>query len=101
MQITVKLGGPLRKRMPGLPGGETTLDLEPGTRVSQVLTQLDLGGDAVRVIMLNGRPLSGDDQLAQGDRLAMWPREIAFNMYMATNFFNPLARQAIEEDKKG
>ena len=100
MRVSVKLGGPLRKRIPGHDRGEMSVDLEARGKVSDVLTGLDLGGDAVRVLMLNGRPIAKDCELKEGDRLALFPRELAFNMYVATNFFNPLARPEIEKKLK-
>jgi sulfur carrier protein ThiS len=95
MKITVKLGGPLRQRVPGHICGELCLELPEGARVSDALKALNLVGDVVRVLMLNGRPIRYDQELCQGDRLGLWPRELAFNMYVATNFFNPLAREEI------
>lgn len=100
MHITVKVGGPLRKLVAGLVAGELSLELARGARVSDALLALDLGGDKVRVLMLNGRAIHADVELNEGDRLGLFPRELAYNMYVATNFFNPLARKDIE-DKKG
>ncbi|MFH1033680.1 MAG: MoaD/ThiS family protein [Pseudomonadota bacterium] len=100
MKITVKLGGPLRQRVPGHQAGELTLDLPDGARVSDALKALELWGDVVRVLMVNGRPIRDDQELKEGDRLGLWPRELAFNMYVATNFFNPLARGEIEGKDK-
>ncbi|MBU0513376.1 MAG: MoaD/ThiS family protein [Proteobacteria bacterium] len=100
MRITIKLGGSLRRLVSGHDRGEMSLDLEPGARVSDALAALDLEGDVVRVLMLNGRPLQDDRELGEGDRLAMFPRELAYNMYVATNFFNPLARPEIEKKLK-
>ena len=100
MRVSVKLGGPLRKRIPGHDRGELSLDLEPGSMVSDVLSGLDIGGDVVRVLMLNGKPIVLDMELVDGDRLSLFPRELAFNMYVATNFFNPLARPEIEKKLK-
>ncbi len=100
MHITVKLGGPLRQRVPGHQAGELLLELPGGARVSDALKALGLMGDVVRVLMVNGRPIRHDQELQEADRLGLWPRELAFNMYVATNFFNPLARQEIEDKKK-
>lgn len=99
MQITVKLGGPLRQRVEGHHHGEMSLELEAGTLVSQVLERLGLDGDVVRVLMLNGRPLAEDKELKDGDRLALFPRELAYNLYAAINFFNPLSRPGSSHDK--
>lgn len=99
MNITVKLGGGLRQRVAEHERGELALELPDGARVSQALKSLGLVGDVVRVLMVNGRPIRDDQELHEGDRLGLWPRELAFNMYVATNFFNPLARGEIEGDK--
>jgi sulfur carrier protein ThiS len=100
MKINVKLGGPLRQRVPGHICGELCLELPEDARVSDALKALGLVGDVVRVLMLNGRPIRYDQELGEGDRLGLWPRELAFNMYVATNFFNPLARAEIEGKDK-
>lgn len=100
MRITVKLGGSLRQRVAGHQAGELELALPEGARVSQALKALGLVGDVVRVLMVNGRPIRDDQEMREGDRLGLWPRELAFNMYVATNFFNPLARGEIEGKKE-
>ena len=93
MRISVKLGGPLRKRVQGHERGEMNLDLAAGARVSDALLALGLVGDVVRVLMVNGRPIKHDQEMQEGDRLALFPRELAFNTQVAVNFYNPLARQ--------
>lgn len=97
MRVTIKLGGSLRQRVSGHEHGEMALELPAGSKVSDALKALDLWGDVVRVLMLNGRPIHDDQELAEGDRLGLFPRELAFNMYVATNFFNPLSRADIEK----
>lgn len=99
MQISIKLGGPLRQRVEGHHRGEMSLEITPGTLVSHVLRRLGLDGDVVRVLMLNGRPLAKDKELQDGDRLALFPRELAYNLYAAINFFNPLSRPESPQDK--
>ncbi len=75
MQITVKLGGPLRKLVSGHEGGELELRLPAEASAFAALEELGLGLDQVRVIMLNGRPLKQDQPLNPGDRLALFPAE--------------------------
>lgn len=99
MNITIKLGGPLRKKIQGHVMGEMTLSLEDGAHVSQALRKLGLEGDAVRVLMLNHRPIASDVELKPGDRLALFPRELAFNVMTAVSFFNPLAREHLQKNK--
>ena len=93
MKITVKLGGPLRKKIEGHVGGELILDLAEGARVSTALDALGLPHEEVRVLMLNGLAIPGDVELKDGDRLGLFPKEQAFNVITAVSFFNPLARK--------
>ncbi|MEW6262906.1 MAG: MoaD/ThiS family protein [Thermodesulfobacteriota bacterium] len=96
MKITIKMGGPLRKRIPGHVAGELILDLSDEANVSDALTALGLEPDEVRVIMKNGRAIHSDESLADGDRLGLFSREQAFNTITAISFFNPLARKKID-----
>lgn len=94
MDITIKLGGPLRKKISGHVGGEMQITLPPEAAVSDALRYLGLTGDEVRVIMKNGRAIHSDEPLASGDRLGLFPRELAYNTITAISFFNPLARKS-------
>ena len=94
MRITVKLGGPLRERVSGHVAGELILEMPAGSKISDVLTELGLLGDVVRVLMLNHRPIAEDRELNDGDRLGLFPRELAYNTMTAISFFNPLSRDA-------
>lgn len=73
--------------------GLMTLEMPEGSRVSDVFAELDLIGDVVRVLMVNGRPIKDNQLLKDGDRLGLFPRELAFNVCTAISFFNPLARK--------
>lgn len=95
--ITIKIGGPLRKKVRGLVGGERNITLPDGGRISDAVAALELIPTDVRVMMLNGRPVRSNVELAEGDRLAFFPPEQAFNMYVAINFFNTLLRDELEE----
>jgi sulfur carrier protein ThiS len=86
MNITVKLGGPLRLKVMGLVDGERRLTLPAESRVTAALAALGLVPAQVRVAMRNGRPIRGDEALAEGDRLALFPPELAYNNYVAINF---------------
>ena len=96
MQITVKLAGPLRKKVSGLVNGEIQLELNPGTLVSQAIEELGLGGQ-VRMLILNGKALKKDKPLGDGDRLMLLPPALAFNMYVATGFLAPDAREQVKK----
>jgi len=93
MEIKIKLGGPLRRRVKGHQRGELALTLPAGARVSDALSALGLDGDAVRVLMLNGRAVQDNRELNPKDRLALFPPELAYNTMTAISFFNPLARK--------
>ena len=97
--ITIKVGGPLRKKVSDLVGGERKINLPDGGRISEAISALDLTPADVRVMMLNGRPVRSNVELAEGDRLAVFPPEQAFNMYVAINFFNALLRDELEEKR--
>lgn len=98
MKVTVKLAGPLRKKVSGLVNGEIQLELEPGTRISQAIEKLGLAGQ-VRMLMLNGRAVKQDKPLEPGDRLMLLPPALAFNMYVATGFLAPDAREQVKKGK--
>ncbi len=99
MNITIKAGGPLRKRLEGLKDGQKILELAPGAKVSDAFAALGLEVTEVRVMMLNGRPVHSDLELKEGDRLALYPPELAFNKYVAINFFNVLAKEGIQKQR--
>jgi sulfur carrier protein ThiS len=98
MDITIKLGGPLRKKIEGHDRGLMTIPLADGGRVSDAIRALGLDTGDVRVIMKNGRAIHSDETLADGDRLGLFPRELAYNTITAISFFNPLARKTTEKD---
>ena len=98
MDITIKLGGPLRQKISGHDRGLMVIQLNEGARVSDALIALGLGTDDVRVIMKNGRAIHSDEALADGDRLGMFPRELAYNTMTAISFFNPLARKGEDSE---
>jgi len=75
-----------------------TLQLQAGDRVSDALRALGLPPEEVRVIMKNGRAIHSDEPLAPGDRLGLFPRELAYNTMTAISFFNPLARKDDSDD---
>lgn len=99
MKVVVKLCGPLRKMVKGHEFGELTLDLDPGTGVSQAVESMGLT-DEVRMLMLNGKAALEDRPLVEGDRLTLIPPQLAYNMYVATGFLAPKVRQDIREKQK-
>ncbi len=99
MNIIIKAGGPLRLRLENLKDGQRNLALAEGAKVTDAFKALGLDLTGVRVIMLNGRPVHSDLELKEGDRLALFPPELAFNKYVAINFFNVLAKDGIRKTR--
>ncbi len=98
MLISIKLAGPLRKEVQGHKKGELELELPEGTKVSGAVVALGIK-DRVRMLLLNGRPLLDDRELVEGDRLFLLPPELAYNMYVATGFLSPMARDEIRRKR--
>ena len=73
--------------------GEMQLTIPEGERISRILERLKLDLEDVRVIMVGGRPITDDAALSEGDRLALFPPALAFNNYVAINFYNRLLRK--------
>ncbi len=92
MVVSVKICGSLRKKVAGHIDGELRLELGQGTMVSQVLDELGLGWAEARVILVNGRPLTGDRVLEAGDRLALFPAEMGAINEFAIYYSHHLAR---------
>ena len=94
MQITVKLHASLRPygksdSNDGLFRLETT---EKAT-VREVIAELGIPREKVRMILLNGRGAHSDSILSNGDRVGLFPPEMAFNMYVAISFRRDLNHQ--------
>jgi sulfur carrier protein ThiS len=87
MQITVKLHASLR------PYGKSDskyglfpLETSEKATVRQVLRELGIPPEKVRMILLNGKGVDSETILSGGDRIALFPPEMAFNMYVAISF---------------
>jgi sulfur carrier protein ThiS len=74
MNVDVALFAYLAQYQPDGQGGRSarSFDLAEGTRVCDVITQLGLP-DELRVVFVNGRAVSEDTPLSDGDRLAIFP----------------------------
>jgi molybdopterin synthase sulfur carrier subunit len=74
MRISVKLYATLRRYKPDLPrGAGLSLEVPPGTTVSQVVEQLGIPDAAPLVAMVNNAVCKVDYVLAEGDRLSLFP----------------------------
>jgi sulfur carrier protein ThiS len=87
MQVTIKLHASLR------PYGRNdsnhglfTLETAEKATVREVIRELGIPPEKVRMILLNGRGVDSESILSNGDRVALFPPEMAFNMYVAISF---------------
>lgn len=81
--VTILLGGPLRHLHPDCRHGELQLPLEAPLRVAELLERIGVPAARARVLLLNHRKAYLDSLVRAGDRLAVFPPELAFNMYVA------------------
>ena len=82
-EVTVKLGGSLRHRAVDPREGVETLVLPEGARIGDLLLRMGIAPGEARIILHNGRPAGIDALLKEGDRVAVFPPELAFNLYVA------------------
>ena len=82
-EVTLFLGASLRKLRPEFASGETAVDLGDATNVAELLTRSGIPVDRARVLLLNHKKAYLDSPIKTGDRLAVFPPELAFNMYVA------------------
>lgn len=91
--ITAKLFASLRKLVACGQAGEIDLKVEDGSSVEGVVFALAIPKDRVRMIMINGTIAAFDDRVNDGDRVALFPPEVAFNLYVALNYREDLRRK--------
>jgi hypothetical protein len=87
VSITVRLFASLRKYAPeSFDRGTGTLDIPEGSPISNIIAALDIPPERVKMIMKNGIVASREDPVAPDDRVALFPPELAFNLYVAMNY---------------
>lgn len=84
--VTVKLSASLRERIPTHDHGLLYVQVDSQTTVDELIRTLGLSLDQIRMIMVNGRGDGPGRVLQDGDRVALFPPEVAFNMYVALSF---------------
>jgi len=94
MQVTVKLHASLRPYGKNdSKNGLFPLETTEKATVREVIGELGIPPEKVRMILLNGRGVDSDSILSSGDRVALFPPEMAFNMYVAISFRRDLNHQ--------
>jgi sulfur carrier protein ThiS len=87
MQITVKLHASLRPyERSNSSSGLFPLETSEKATVREVIRELGIPPQKVRMILVNGRGVDSESILSNGDRVALFPPEMAFNMYVAISF---------------
>ena len=95
IRITVLLGGDLRKEARN-GCQEFELELSSGSQVQDLLPRLGLSPERVKMIMVNGRGATLDTPIGEGNRVALFPPELAFNTFVSLGF----RRESVEERGK-
>jgi len=83
--ISVILGGHLRHE--ARPGPQSrTVEFPTGSQVSDLVRRLGLTEDRIKMILLNGRAVDLAAPLTDGDRIGLFPPELAYNTFVAISF---------------
>ncbi len=87
MQITIKLHASLRPYgRSDSKNGLFPLETSEKATVREVIRELGIPPEEVRMILLNGKGADSNSILSDGDRIALFTPEMAFNMYVAISF---------------
>ena len=75
MKIELNLYASLRAYAPNASQGEAKAPTEVGEGITirELLAQLRIPGEAVKIVFLNGVRASGDETLKEGDRVGVFP----------------------------
>jgi len=85
MRITVLLGGSLRHEG-GTGQQQFDIELPSESKVEDLMRQLRLPTDRVKMIMVNGRGATLDTPISEGNRVALFPPELSFNTFVSLSF---------------
>ena len=81
--VTILLGASLRRLHPESRTGEIQVEVSAPLSVTELLGLANIPTDRARVLLLNHKKAYLDSVVRPGDRLAVFPPELAFNMYVA------------------
>jgi molybdopterin synthase sulfur carrier subunit len=74
LQVELRLFAGLRAFLPDVGLGESKRwPVEPGTTIAQLIQQVGVPAEEIKVVMVNGRARSVDYTLADGDRVSIFP----------------------------
>jgi molybdopterin converting factor small subunit len=99
MQITVKLNASLRQYVKLVSNdGTLLLEMEENATAREIVQKLAIPLEKVKMILLNGKGVGLDSILNDGDRIALFPPEMAFNMYVALSFRRDLGKKNLDQE---
>lgn len=74
MAVHIKLSASLRRHIESYdPYQGIDMDMRPGLTVAEVMANLGIPPEGVKIIMINGRHAKIDQSVADGDRLGLFP----------------------------
>ena len=73
MKIELRLYASLSVYMPETNRATVIVDIDQGTRIQELLEQLKVPADSVKIIFLNGVHAKGNEILKEGDRIGVFP----------------------------
>jgi molybdopterin synthase sulfur carrier subunit len=74
MTVLVKLSASLRRHMASYdPYQGIEMDARPGLTIADVMADLGIPPEGVKIIMLNGRHAKTEQVINDGDRLSLFP----------------------------
>jgi sulfur carrier protein ThiS len=85
MTVSVILGGHLRNEAKKGPQ-RRDVELPQGSKVEDLIREVGLSPERIKMIMVNGRGAELDANLGDGDRVGLFPPELAYNTFVAVSF---------------
>jgi len=99
MHVTVKLNASLRQYGKSVSNdGTFLLEIEENSTAREIVQKLAIPLEKVKMILLNGKGVGLDSILNDGDRIALFPPEMAFNMYVALSFRRDLGKKNLDQE---
>ena len=85
MKVTVLLGGHLGNEAVAGPR-ERTVEVPEGSCIGDIANLLGLPEERLKLIMLNGKGALTETKPTSGDRVALFPPELAYNTFVSLSF---------------
>jgi molybdopterin converting factor small subunit len=99
MRVTVKLNASLREYGKFFSkDGTFLLEMEENSTAREIVQKLAIPLEKAKMILVNGKGVGFDSVLNDGDRIALFPPEMAFNMYVALSFRRDLGKKNLDQE---